>query len=131
MLCKYYELIHSMDETYPLRDARFDLTSDFPRREWHWRYICDVCGKPRHFNGVTWCEKSEKFICISCGKGNRFIENSFWLWKGFYAIRCYQCNAHHPALDRLEYEGNHPWQAHPQLRARSLGIFISTNTPSY
>lgn len=122
MICKYCELIHSVDEMYPLRDACFDLKSDFPRCEWHWRYVCDVCGKPRHFNGITWCEKSEKFICIFCGEDHRFIEEAFWRWKGYYVIRCSRCNERHPALDRSEYGGNHPWQVHPKLHREKWGM---------
>ena len=122
MICKYCDLIHSSDETYPLRDACFDLTSDFPRCEWHWRFICDVCGKPRHFNGITWCDESEKFICISCGEGNQFVEDALWQWQGHYAIRCFQCNEWHPALDRLEYDGSHPWQVHPQWLREKRGL---------
>lgn len=122
MTCKYCDRIHSIDETYPLRDACFDLTSDFPRCEWHWRFICDVCGRPRHFNGITWCEKIGKFICISCGEGDRFIEDAFRQWQGYYAIRCSQCTEWHPALDRLEYDGNHPWQIHSQLLREKRGL---------
>ncbi len=122
MICKYCEGIHALDETYPLREARHDVTSDVPRCDWHWRYVCDICGKPRHFNGITWCEAREQFICLFCGEGHRLVEDQFWQWRTYYTIRCTPCQAQHPALDRLEYEGRHPWQVHPHLLRETRGL---------
>jgi ubiquinone/menaquinone biosynthesis C-methylase UbiE len=131
MICRYCELIHSKDQSYPLREATRDLDSDFPRCDWHWRYVCDICGKPRHFNGTTWCEKAEKFICISCGPDHRFPEGEFWKWDAYYAIGCPYCDVRHPALDRLEFEGQHPWQLHPEMLRRRVGLSDENDTRSY
>ncbi|MFQ5819956.1 MAG: class I SAM-dependent methyltransferase [Candidatus Heimdallarchaeota archaeon] len=122
MTCKYCELIRTFDESYPLREATRDKNSDFPRCEWHWRFVCDMCGKPRHFNGVTWCEETRQFICLLCGKDHRFVEGSFWKWDRFYAIGCGECDRRHPALDRLEFQGEHPWQLHSEMLRESTGL---------
>ncbi len=122
MTCKYCELIHIFDESYPLRKATRDISSDFPRCEWHWRFVCDVCGKPRHFNGITWCEETRQFICLLCGMDHRFVEGSFWKWDRFYVIGCGKCDRRHPALDRLEFQGEHPWQLHPEMLKESTGL---------
>ncbi|MDH5439375.1 MAG: methyltransferase domain-containing protein [Candidatus Bathyarchaeota archaeon] len=131
MICRYCELIHSKDESYPLREATRDLNSDFPRCDWHWRYVCDICGKPRHFNGTTWCEKAERFICINCGRDHRFPKGGFWNWDAYYAIGCPHCDARHPALDRLEFQGEHPWQLHPEMFRESVGLSDENDTRSY
>ena len=131
MICRYCELIHSKDEAYPLREATRDLNSDFPRCDWHWRYVCDICGKPRHFNGTTWCEKAEKFICINCGRDHRFPKGEFWNWNAYYAIGCPHCDERHPALDRLEFQGEHPWQLHPEMLRKSVGLSDENDTKSY
>jgi ubiquinone/menaquinone biosynthesis C-methylase UbiE len=122
MQCKYCDLIHAKDPTYPLREASFDVAGDFPRCEWHWRYRCDVCGQPRHFNGITWCDQSATFICLSCGRGNQLVDGPFWQWQNYYAVRCPQCHDRHPTLDRLEYEGRHPWQLHPHWQQEKRGL---------
>ena len=122
MICEYCKLIHSIDARYPLREANRDLESDFPRCDWHWRYICDVCGKPRHFNGITWCEKSGKFICLRCGEDHRLVTGEFWKWSSYYAIKCPLCHGRHPALDRLEFEGEHPWQLHPEMHLQKRNL---------
>ncbi len=122
MHCTYCEQIHAKDATYPLRDATYEVTGEVPRCEWHWRYVCDVCGKPRHFNGITWCDPSTQFICLSCGQGNRLVNGLFWQWHDYYAIQCPHCQDYHPALDRLEYEGKHPWQLHPPWRHDRRGL---------
>jgi len=130
MICKYCELIHSRDESYPLREATKDLKSDFPRCDWHWRYVCDVCGQPCHFNGVTWCETVRKFVCIKCDKRDarehRLLKRKFWDWNTYYAIKCPYCNEWHATLDRLEYQGEHPWQSHPEMSRTKTGLSAET-----
>lgn len=116
MICNYCELIHSTDTQYPLREATRDLDSDVPRCDWHWRYVCDVCGKPRHFNGITWCESTGKFICLTCGEYNRIQDGAFWGWQSYYVVGCPFCHESHPTLDRLEFQTAHPWQRHAELR---------------
>lgn len=125
MICKYCELIHSVDSEYPLREASRDLDSDFPRCDLHWRYVCDDCGKPTHFNGVSWCESSRRFVCLRCARtnlqGHRLQKGQFWIWDTYYAIGCIHCGDVHPALDRLEFSRKHPWQLHPQMLEERIG----------
>ena len=131
MICRYCELIHSTDESHPLRKATRDLNSDFPRCNWHWRYVCDVCGRPRHSNGVTWCEESGEFICIGCGKDHRLRKGEFWGWDTYYVIGCPHCDERHPTLDRLEFQRDHPWQLHPEMLRQSIGLSDERDTGKY
>lgn len=129
MTCKYCELIHSLDDEYPLRQATRDVASDYPRCDWHWRFVCSLCGKPRHFNGITWCDKTKQFICLSCARSHRIIPRTFWNWKLCYAIECESCRRYHPALDYLEFLGKHPWQLHPSMQKLREGIDPEVKLP--
>lgn len=131
MICRYCDSIHSKDVSYPLKEATRDQESDFPRCDWHWRYVCDICGRPRHFNGITWCEESKRFICISCGGDHRLLEGDFWNWGTYYAIGCLYCGERHPALDRLEFQGEHPWQLHPEMLRKLAGLSEEKDSKSY
>ena len=122
MICRYCEIIHSFDVHYPLRKAHRDTKTDCPRCDWHWRFICSVCGRPRHFNGITWCEETRSFTCISCAKSHRVVRRKFWKWKYYYTIECAACGKRHPALDRLEFLGVHPWQLHPGMQTKIDGL---------
>ena len=55
--CRYCREIHHHDPSYPRRRARHNLEADYPRCHRHWRYVCDLCGQPSHFNGQTWCQR--------------------------------------------------------------------------
>lgn len=135
MICKYCELIHSEDQSYPLREATRDLNNDFPRCDWHWRYVCDVCGKPSHFNGITWCEASKKYVCLRCARtharGHRLLKGRFRIWDTYYVIGCIYCDEGHPALDRLEFEEKHPWQLHPQMVEEKRGLSEEKDTSKH
>ena len=122
MKCKYCQIINSTDKQYPVRRATFDLNGNYPRCNLHWRFVCDSCGRSTHFNGITWCEKTKQFICIRCGVDHGAVRESFWHWKYYYAIGCKNCGERHPALDRLEFEGKHPWQSHPTMRRNRTGL---------
>ena len=135
MICEHCELIHSKDESYPLRVATRDVDSGFPRCDWHWRYVCDACGKPTHFNGITWCETAKEFVCLTCSRThaqrNRLARDEFWVWDTYYAIECFHCGEWHPALDRQEYEGNHPWQLHARMLKEERGLSPETDTAGH
>ena len=129
MICEYCRLIHGFDEGYPLREASRDVNSNFSRCDWHWRFVCSICGRPRHFSGVTWCEKTRRFICWSCAKRYKVVHRDFWIWKYYYAIWCDVCCEFHPALDYLEFLGEHPWQLHPDMRKGREGLDRSMELP--
>jgi 2-polyprenyl-3-methyl-5-hydroxy-6-metoxy-1,4-benzoquinol methylase len=122
MICKYCKAIHALDDTYPLRKATRDVNGNYPRCDMHWRFVCSVCGKPRHFNGMTWCEESRRLVCIRCAKSHRIVRRKFWNWKYYYALRCRFCGKHHPALDYLEFIGEHPWQLKPHMQKRRASL---------
>ncbi len=108
--CRYCREIHHHDPAYPRRHARHNLDTNYPRCHRHWRYVCDLCGQPSHFNGLTWCPETGEFTCLHCASGYRQVNEAFWGWDYYWEIACPHCGASHPALDRLEYEGRHPWQ---------------------
>ncbi len=120
--CRHCHQFHQHDPTYPRRRARHNLDTDYPRCHRHWRYVCDLCGQPSHFNGLTWCQETGKFTCLHCAPGYRPINESFWGWDYYWDIACPHCGASHPSLDRLEYEGRHPWQIIPGAERRHLGL---------
>jgi len=129
MICKYCQIIHSSDDSYPLHEATRDIKNEYPRCDWHWRFVCSICGKPRHFNGITWCKETQKFICISCTKSHKIVHRKFWKWTYYYVIECDACNEYHPALDYLEFLGKHPWQLHPDMQKRLEGLDHETALP--
>lgn len=129
MICKYCQIIHSFDENYDLREASRDVKGDFPRCDWHWRFVCSICGRPRHFNGIAWCETTGRFICLSCAKSHKFATRTFWEWRGYYAIKCDICGEYHPALDYLEFLGKHPWQIHPDMQKKRTGLDHESELP--
>jgi len=86
-----------------------------------------VCGNPSHFNGLTWCAESGKFTCLRCATGYRQVNEPFWGWEYYWDVACAHCGASHPALDRLEFEGHHPWQVVPSAKRRHLGLSQETD----
>lgn len=129
MICKYCKTIHSFDSKYPLRQATREVEGEYPRCDWHWKYVCSICGRPKHFNGITWCEKTRRFICLTCAKSDRIVRKKFWGWKDYYAIECDECGKRHPALDYLEFLRQHPWQQHPDMQKTQKGLDSETTLP--
>lgn len=129
MICRYCQKVHSFDDDYSLREATREVKSDYPRCDWHWRFVCSVCGRPQHFNGTTWCETTGRFICLSCAKSHRFVRRKFWNWLGYYAIECDACSEYHPALDYLEFLGEHPWQIHSGMQKKRAGLDREVELP--
>jgi hypothetical protein len=84
--------------------------------------VCSVCGRSRHFNGITWCEKTQRFVCISYAKSHRTLRRKFWKWKYYYAIECDACGKRHSALDYLEFLGKHPWQLRSYMQKQREGL---------
>lgn len=108
--CRYCEAIHADEPDYGVRPARHARTSSHPRCDLHWRFVCGVCSKARHFHGTAFCPEKEAFYCLHCAPEHRAPQGAFWAWSYYYRLKCPWHEAWHPALDRLEYEGKHPWQ---------------------
>jgi len=120
--CRYCTQFRTHNAAYPRRRAAHDLSTNFPRCHWHWRYLCSVCGQPMHFSGVTWCAATGQFTCLHCAPSHRRVDVSFWGWEYYWEIACPHCGGAHPALDRLEFLGQHPWQVVPGAARRRLGL---------
>ena len=127
VVCRYCEIIHTYDSSYPIREAKHDINTDFPRCDWHWRFLCNICGNPSHFNGITWCPVDHQFICIECSHSWRIVDVPFLAWEYYYEITCPQCKSTSPCLDRLEYEKKHPWQLKKESQDQRLGLSPELN----
>jgi len=129
MICWYCQEIHSVDENHKLLEASREVEGDYPRCDWHWRFVCSICGRSKHFNGVTWCEATRRFICLSCARRHRFVKHRFWKWIGYYSFECDVCGEYHPALDYLEFSGKHPWQLHLEMQKKRTGLDPESELP--
>src|SRR5207245_9905609 len=50
---------------------------------------------------------------FECSPEQRPVRRGFWAWSYYFSLRCPWHTGFHSALDRLEYEGRHPWQLRP------------------
>jgi 2-polyprenyl-3-methyl-5-hydroxy-6-metoxy-1,4-benzoquinol methylase len=46
----------------------------------------------------------------------------FWVWDYYYQLWCDTCSRFHPALDWLEFKGQHPWQLDEHARKTLRGM---------
>jgi ubiquinone/menaquinone biosynthesis C-methylase UbiE len=110
MNCYYCDKIVSTDPDYISSPASHDLGSEAPRCSRHWRYTCGNCGKPSHFMATGFCHETGRFFCAECATGRQEVVASFWAWSYYFGYRSPWTGSWVPALDRLEFEGNHPIQ---------------------
>ncbi len=127
--CRYCEMIRGRSRQYRGKPARHALDSTHPRCDLHWRFVCAVCGGARHFNAIGFCPREEAFFCLGCAPEHRADNREFWAWPYAYRLRCPWREEWHPALDRLEYEGRHPWQARPSWGRARRGMARSEEIP--
>ncbi len=120
--CRYCEEIRLADTRYRVKPAKHDMDSSFPRCDFHWRFVCDTCGRSHHFNGLAWCPTDRTFYCIKCAPKQRAAWKGFWRWKYYYALTCPTCGRENAALDRLEHERKHPWQRNPAMARAKRGL---------
>ena len=127
--CRYCSIIRDSEGEYKVRTARHAMDSTHPRCDLHWRFVCAVCGSGRHFNGVAFCPRKGAFFCIGCAREHRADSRRFWSWDYAYSLACPWAAEWHPALDRLERDGRHPWQLHPSWRGERRGMDPSEAIP--
>ena len=120
--CRYCNMIEESSPGYRVKKANRDLSGDFPRCSWHWQFVCSRCGRSVSFNGTAWCNEFREFYCIKCAPRHRREKSEFWAWSYYYEIWCEKCGAYHKSLDRLEFEGKHPWQRNGSARRARLGL---------
>jgi len=114
---------------YRTKVARHALDSSFPRCDLHWRFVCAKCGKPRHFQGIAFCETRREFFCLGCAAEHPADPRRFWAWTYSYRLRCPWREEHHAALDRLEHDRRHPWQRWPAWARARRGMTPSEEIP--
>jgi SAM-dependent methyltransferase len=120
--CSYCRHIRTHAPRFRVRTARRAIRTAFPRCEWHWQFVCAKCGNARHFNGMAFCDRGQRFFCIDCAPEHRPVRRSFWGWNYYYRLRCPWHSEWHGALDRLEYEGRHPWQLNASWERARRGL---------
>jgi len=127
--CRYCATIRSAKPRYRVRRSVHAVDSSHPRCDLHWRFVCAKCGNARHYHATAYCPRTESFYCIDCAPEHRAVWRRFWAWSYFYRLRCPWRSEWHEALDRLEFEGHHPWQLNPLLRRRRYGMSPSEKIP--
>lgn len=119
--CRYCEAIGQHDGGYEVQEARHARDA-YPRCDYHWRFVCAHCGDARHFNGTAFCPREERFFCLHCAPEHRAFQEGFWGWSYYYHARCPWHEEWHPALDYLEFRGEHPWQVRPSWEQEKRGL---------
>src|SRR3989454_478723 len=127
--CRYCVQIHEHDPRYEVRRATHARESSFPRCDFHWRFVCDHCGQARIFHGVAYCPRRDAMICVDCSPEQRAVRRRFWGWTYYFTLRCPWHPGFHPALDRLEHDGRHPWQLRPRDFRRRRWMSRSEEIP--
>jgi 2-polyprenyl-3-methyl-5-hydroxy-6-metoxy-1,4-benzoquinol methylase len=120
--CRYCLQIRRHAPRYQVRPATHATHSTFPRCDWHWRFVCEKCGRSRHFHGIAYCERNRRLFCLYCAPEHRAPRRGFWGWSYSYRMRCPWRSEWHGALDRLEYDHRHPWQLDPAWRQAKRGM---------
>ena len=107
--CFYCSEYAKVVKDYPLNVASNDKRSFTPRCSLHWKFECSKCGEKSHFNGISWCQKCQKFTCLRCVE-EKMEKKEFLIYNYYYTIPCHKCGRYIPALDFTEYIGSHPFQ---------------------
>ncbi|MFJ9746572.1 class I SAM-dependent methyltransferase [Streptomyces chartreusis] len=110
--CVYCRRIAEAGNGYPVRDAAADLGSPAPRCSLHWRYTCAACHAPSHFMATAYCPDTARFYCRDCAAGVDVVDEPFWSWSYYFRYRSPWTGTPQPSLDRLEFEGGHPFTRH-------------------
>lgn len=105
--CSYCEQVANYVPDYQIRDAI--VVSDMYRNRCskHWQYICDICMKAHHFSGISWGQEIDKFICLKCASSVKLKRERFWNYDYYFMMQL-ASGEWLKALDRLEYENQHP-----------------------
>ncbi|MBI4281978.1 MAG: class I SAM-dependent methyltransferase [Chloroflexi bacterium] len=109
MNCYYCDRIKGIDPSYATTPASYDLGSAAPRCSRHWRYICGQCGATDHFMRLAYCHAARRFFCSACATATEEVMSPFWAWKYYFNYRSPWSGQWVPSLDRMEFEGTHPW----------------------
>ena len=120
--CRYCMRIRNDTSSYRTRPARHEIGSAFPRCDWHWQFVCARCGNVRNFHAIGFCPRENRLFCIDCAPEHRAARKPFWGWAYYYRLRCPWRSEWHAALDRLEFEGRHPWQLDESWKRTKQGM---------
>ena len=120
--CFYCRHIRAHASGYRFRPARHAIGSMWPRCDWHWRFQCDLCGHARNFQGIAYCAHEQRYFCLDCSPEQRAQQGAFWGWPYYLRLRCPWRSETHGCLDRLEYDGRHPWQTDLDARRDKRGM---------
>jgi len=93
MNCYYCDQIAATDHAYAPRIVEFDTGSEAPRCAWHWRFVCDHCGKAGHFMTRFYCPASGRLLCREAGRVEPQL-GTFWAWENWWSLHCPECGEH-------------------------------------
>ena len=127
--CRYCSIIRKHSPRYRAKVARHALDTSFPRCDVHWRFVCERCGKARHFHAIAFCPWKRAFYCLGCAAEHPADSRRFWEWAYSYRLVCPWCDKGHATLDRLEFERRHPWQRWPAWSRARRGMTDSEEIP--
>lgn len=105
MDCWYCARIRKHNPEYVTLPASFDVGSETPRCQRHWRFTCELCQRDVHFQGTGFCPTESAPFCKKCALSATQIQYDFWDWKYYWSLRCPFCGEWHPTLDFREYQG--------------------------
>src|SRR5207237_9310053 len=97
--------IHSVDAGYAVQPAAYDQDSETPRCHRHWRFVCELCLRPFHYQAMSLCADEGATFCERCALRSRVVEKAFWYSTYTWERQCPLCAAWHYALDFAEHEG--------------------------
>src|SRR5207245_11502610 len=99
----YCDQIRERDPAYRPRRATHALGSPFPRCDYHWRFVCDCCGRPRIFHGIAYCPCRDAMVCVECSSAERVVLLRFWALSLYFSIWCSCDTCFYQALARIAY----------------------------
>lgn len=124
MYCYYCMEYQKLIEDYPVNFATHNEFNDqTPRCDVHFQYKCDVCGKNRHFNGISFCVTCKTYTCINCEEVKLEREN-FLIYSYYYNVFCNKCEKYSPTLDYAEMNISHPIQSGFLGPSNNLAIWV-------
>lgn len=115
--CFYCERIRRHQADHPVQPAGFDVGSEAPRCPRHWRMVCGRCGAADHFMAFGYSSAMGRLFCRTCAGGTRQEPAEFWGYHYHFVYRSPWTDEWSAALDRLEFEGRHPFPTPEALRA--------------
>jgi SAM-dependent methyltransferase len=79
--------------------------------------ICGQCARADHFMALGYSPRLGRLFCRACAGGTQEVPAEFWGYHYYLTYQAPGIGEWCPALDRLEFEGRHPFQTADALAA--------------